>query len=317
MKNQLKKILILLFFISIFPIYKANAETLPISTNSIYVQDNANILNEETETYIQKKSEELKRFNGGEIAVVSIDSLNGENIDNYSKKLFNSWKIGDKEKNNGVLILIAKNDRKFRITLGKGVENIYIENYLNTLTNYFKKEDFNNGILSVFNSLFEDISKYDTQYNNMPKSNSIFEKEINYSFLLKVSISIYIIIAIIYIIYILIENKKDIKERKKDLLDKYMEYKQIQYCHYNDYVFLTDGSVMSRKAYQHKLQKEKEKREYYCNNIKNESSKSDSSSNSYKYPYPYNDYSSSSSHSSFDSGFGGGFSDGGGGSGGW
>lgn len=79
----------------------------PVPTRDIYAQDYANVLSKETESRINRLSTELQSRTGAQIAVVTIPSLEGEAIEEYSLALFRKWGIGDRKKNNGVLILVA------------------------------------------------------------------------------------------------------------------------------------------------------------------------------------------------------------------
>ena len=87
----------------------------PVPTRDIYAQDYANVLSKETESRINRLSSELQSRTGAQIAVVTIPSLEGETIEDYSLALFRKWGIGDRKKNNGVLILLAVAEKKSRM----------------------------------------------------------------------------------------------------------------------------------------------------------------------------------------------------------
>jgi len=73
---------------------------------------------QDLETYLKK----IEKETTNEIAVVTLISLEGRNLEEFSNELFNTWKIGKKEKNNGVLLLISIEERKIRIEVGYGLE---------------------------------------------------------------------------------------------------------------------------------------------------------------------------------------------------
>ena len=54
--------------------------------------------------------------------VATVQSLDGQEIEPYANELFRAWKLGEKTKNNGVLLLVAPNERKVRIEVGYGLE---------------------------------------------------------------------------------------------------------------------------------------------------------------------------------------------------
>ena len=86
---------------------------LPVSAavvspdDAFYVYDGGQVLSQETEAYILKTGQELERKTGAQIVVVTIPSLEGQALEAYATELFRQWGIGDKEKNNGLLLLCA------------------------------------------------------------------------------------------------------------------------------------------------------------------------------------------------------------------
>src|SRR5262249_55201901 len=70
---------------------------------------------------LEGKLERYRVTTTNEIAVLMVDSLAGDNIDDAAYVTFNAWKLGQSGKDNGVLLMIAPNERKIRIETGKGV----------------------------------------------------------------------------------------------------------------------------------------------------------------------------------------------------
>ncbi len=85
----------------------ANAAEVPKPVGHIYVQDFANILNAEQKEELVNYGMQLDDATGAQLVVMTIDSLEGEAIEEYSVKVFREYGIGQKEKNNGVLFLVA------------------------------------------------------------------------------------------------------------------------------------------------------------------------------------------------------------------
>ena len=105
----LSSFLIILSLLSIG--YPSKAAELPKKpTSEIYFQDYAGMFSSGTKNYILNASEDVKNKTTAEVAVVTINSLDGDSIQNYANNLFRSWGIGNKEKNTGVLVLISKDD---------------------------------------------------------------------------------------------------------------------------------------------------------------------------------------------------------------
>ena len=134
---------------------KSEEASLPTRpTQNIYVTDLAGMISDEDRKIILDIGSELDRKHKAQLAVVTIESLHGENINHYANKLFREWGIGDKKLNNGVLFLISKNDRKFRIEVGYGLEGALPDStcseMLKQLVPYFKVGDYSPAISSVY-----------------------------------------------------------------------------------------------------------------------------------------------------------------------
>jgi uncharacterized protein len=87
-----------------------------------YVTDEANILDPSKRQTLENQLAAFEQSTTNEIAVATVPSLEGETVDQYTVELFKAWGIGKKGKDNGVLILVAPNERKARIEVGYGLE---------------------------------------------------------------------------------------------------------------------------------------------------------------------------------------------------
>jgi uncharacterized protein len=87
-----------------------------------YVNDYAGILSAETKYKLTALSAEIENKTTSQLAVLTIDTTSPLDIETYAVKLFEKWGIGQKGKNNGVLIIIAVKDRTVRIEVGYGLE---------------------------------------------------------------------------------------------------------------------------------------------------------------------------------------------------
>lgn len=88
------------------------------------VNDYAGVLSAAERTALEEQCSNLRQATGAQLAVVILKSLEGGQIDDFASKLFAHWGIGEKEKNNGILIVVALGDRKARIEVGYGLEPI-------------------------------------------------------------------------------------------------------------------------------------------------------------------------------------------------
>jgi len=98
----------------------STAASLPDFTAPVV--DSIGRVSAEVETQINSELTSFQQSGGPQIAVAVIDTTGNTTLENYSIDLARSWGIGDKEKDNGVLVLIALTDRTLRIEVGSGVE---------------------------------------------------------------------------------------------------------------------------------------------------------------------------------------------------
>lgn len=89
-----------------------------------YVTDETGTLNANQITQLNNKLVSFNKTTSNQVLVYLIPSLNGESLEDYSIRLAEKNKIGKKDKNNGVLVLIVKDDRKIRIEVGYGLEGV-------------------------------------------------------------------------------------------------------------------------------------------------------------------------------------------------
>lgn len=86
------------------------------------VVDQAGILDQAARDKLEKLSADLEAKSTDQLVVVTLKSLQGTSIEDYGYQLGRKWQIGQKDKNNGVLLIVAPNDRKVRIEVGYGLE---------------------------------------------------------------------------------------------------------------------------------------------------------------------------------------------------
>jgi uncharacterized protein len=89
-----------------------------------YVNDYAHVLDPGTIAQLDDICQQIEQKAHAQIAVVTINSLDGSDIESYAVDLFKKWGIGSKASDHGVLILLAVQDRKYRIEVGYGLEPI-------------------------------------------------------------------------------------------------------------------------------------------------------------------------------------------------
>lgn len=135
---------------------------VPNHTNNFYVNDYADILSTETEQEIQNIAVSLANETTAQVCVLTIESLDGEDISEYSVEVFRQWGIGDEDKDNGVLILVSLQDREMWVTTGYGVEGTLTDTKLGQLRDayaipYYSEDNFDEGTLQLFGAIVNEL----------------------------------------------------------------------------------------------------------------------------------------------------------------
>jgi len=89
-----------------------------------YVSDLAGVISPEARTRLEALCAEVERKTGAQMAIVTVQSLDGEGVENYAVNLFKQLGVGSKKDNRGVLLLVAPRERKYRIEVGYGLEPV-------------------------------------------------------------------------------------------------------------------------------------------------------------------------------------------------
>jgi uncharacterized protein len=109
----------------------------------------------------QRLSQTLRGFEqatGHQFVVALFQSLDGESLEDYTNKLFREWKIGSAKGNDGVLFALYKNDRKWRVEVGYGVEGVITDLQAGSIARdygvpHFKSGDFDGGVQAIVDAL--------------------------------------------------------------------------------------------------------------------------------------------------------------------
>lgn len=132
------------------------------ATDRFFVNDFANVLSDEAENAMYEQGVQLYEKTKAQVVAVTVDSLDGEQIEDYSYDLANRWGIGEAEKDTGVLLLLAVEEREVRIEVGSGLEGQLTDGKTGRLLDTyaipsFKKDDFSTGMKKVYNALVNEV----------------------------------------------------------------------------------------------------------------------------------------------------------------
>lgn len=122
------------------------------------VIDEASLLTPEQRAELERKLEEIERSTSIQIVIATIPSLDGEPIEDYSVRMAQQWRIGQKGLDNGVVIVVAKAERKVRIEVGYGLESVIPDGLAGRIireqiTPRFRQNDYYGGFNAAVDAL--------------------------------------------------------------------------------------------------------------------------------------------------------------------
>jgi uncharacterized protein len=137
------------------------------------IVDQANVIPAATRDAIEPKLADLEAKSGIQLVVATVASLGGEEIEPYANELFRAWKLGEKTKNNGVLLLVAPNQRKVRIEVGYGLEGTLTDALskviiVNAIAPRFKAGDFGDGVSRGVDDIITVLTTDSSEWQQRP-----------------------------------------------------------------------------------------------------------------------------------------------------
>lgn len=136
----------------------AFAAKYPTPTQKFFVNDFADCISDADEQKMQSMAEELYEKSGAQVVCVTVDSLDGEEVRDYALGLGREWGIGSKNDNNGVLLLLAVEERQVDIEVGYGLEDTLTDGKTGRILDtyampYLRDNDFSTGLYKAFSAL--------------------------------------------------------------------------------------------------------------------------------------------------------------------
>ncbi|MDD5431757.1 MAG: TPM domain-containing protein [Candidatus Omnitrophica bacterium] len=128
-----------------------------------WVNDYANVINEPYKSKLENLIQEVEEKTSSEIGVVTVNSIAPLDEKEYARQIFDSWKPGKKGKDNGVLVLLAIKERRWRIETGYGVEGFLPDGLCgeigrNYMVPYFKTGNYSEGLYYGVNAIATEIA---------------------------------------------------------------------------------------------------------------------------------------------------------------
>lgn len=148
--------LFIFVFTGFISIVKAEQIEVPVMTG--HVTDPAEFLTPYEHDFLKGIIENNNKNTGAEVGVLVIPSTGDDTIEQFATKVFDEWKLGDVKRNDGVLLLVAWQDRKVRIEVGYGLEGVITDAIAgriirNKIIPQFKRGNLSNGIESGVESI--------------------------------------------------------------------------------------------------------------------------------------------------------------------
>jgi len=156
MRQRVFKIFVPVILLMFFSCEKGeNEETIRVEDR---IFDEAKLLTEEQQQKLFDLIIELQENVGSQIAIFTMNSLNGETIENFSLKKVNELKLGRQKEKDGLLVVVALHEREMRIEVGFGLERIVedqiaLRNIREDMAPKFKTGDFYEGLFAGVNKI--------------------------------------------------------------------------------------------------------------------------------------------------------------------
>lgn len=221
MFDRLIRYILILPFLILYPLTAGavaveDVENVHVINRDRYVTDMAGMLSPQAIARVDSLMADAWRQSSAEPVVVIVDNLDGEDIDDYATELFELWKPGKKDKDNGVIMLISRDDRKFVIRTGYGAEGVLPDALCWEILNmemkpHFVKGDYDAGVIAAsiaMNKALTDeearaelMSKYENNAQAPDSGGNLFATY------LKIALGLLAVFSV-YFIYLVFKTRK-------------------------------------------------------------------------------------------------------------
>ncbi len=146
------------FFILLFCCVPLAAYGLDVPKLQGYVNDYAGMISPSAKSKIEEGLKAFEQSDSTQVVILTIPSLEGENLEEFSIKVAEAWKIGQQLKDNGIILLVSKQERKVRIEVGRGLEGRLTDLMAGRIIDQvikprFKQGDFDGGFIAGASAL--------------------------------------------------------------------------------------------------------------------------------------------------------------------
>ena len=160
-----------LFFLLVLsaPAFCSTLKPFPPSPTS-YVY-NENVISPQAAASLSQTLSVFEQTTHRQFVVALFQGLDGEDVDDYSNRLFHAWEIGSAQKNDGLLFCVFKQDHKWRVEVGYGLEAVLTDLEASEIVRqwavpYFRQDNFDQGVLAAVSTLTQKLSLNDGSSNH-------------------------------------------------------------------------------------------------------------------------------------------------------
>lgn len=180
----------------------------PEPTEKFFVNDFADVIDDTAETELYSKAAALNKATTAQVVIVTVEDLGGDEPADYALELGRKWGVGNDETDNGVVILLSRDDREIYIAVGYGLEGALPDSKTGRIIDvygleYLKNDNFSQGIAAIGSAVINEVY---IEYGLEPESgyvnidNVTVTSDVNGG---KVAVSWVIMMIIVIVIFIL------------------------------------------------------------------------------------------------------------------
>lgn len=174
--------LIAYIVLSIIIVVSSNAHALDVPNLQGYVNDYADMISPSAKAELEQELKVFEQTDSTQIVILTIPSLEQEVIEDFGIKVGDAWKIGQKNKDNGIIFIVSKQEKKMRIEVGRGLEGRLTDLTAGRIIDLvvkprFKRGDYDGGFIAAVSSLIDATRgefKADGNHDNQSHNNSSY-----------------------------------------------------------------------------------------------------------------------------------------------
>ena len=151
---------------SAWPLQTVDPASLPKPTG--YVSDLAHVISPEAKNQLEQFCAQVEQQLGVQFALVTIDTLHDQPIEDFAIKLARQWGVGDKKNNQGVLLLLAINDRKSDIEAGRGMEPLLGDGFSGSILRSIRPDLRDSNYGAALSTAARDMARQIAQAKGVP-----------------------------------------------------------------------------------------------------------------------------------------------------